>query len=79
MTRKLDEKCRLVIAPHFRKGDVVKVEQEDADTLIVRRLKTSEHTPSRKRLVRRKDGTTYFTGGKPVNSAIVRKIMEDFP
>jgi putative addiction module CopG family antidote len=41
--------------------------------------KRGEETPTRKRLVKGKDGRTYFTGGKPVNSDIVRKLLEDFP
>jgi len=79
-TRKLDPKRRLVLTPYFKGGDLVKLESEDADTLIVRRLKPVERkAPPRKRLVRRKDGSTYLTGGKPVTNEDVRRIMADFP
>ena len=76
----VDNKRRIVLPRHFRKGDVVQVEQESADTLIVRRMKAAPiPAKERPRLVRRKDGTTVFVGGPPVNSDIVRKLLEDFP
>jgi hypothetical protein len=79
MTRTIDLKRRLVLPDHFHSGDVVEIETEGEDVVIVRRMKAAERSRSRPRLVRRKDGSTVFVGGPPVNAEIVKRLLEDFP
>lgn len=76
----VDDRRRIQLPPHFRKGDAVLVESEGVDTLIVRRMKAAPiPAKERPRLVRKKDGSMVIVGGPPVNSEIVRRLLEDFP
>lgn len=79
MTRTIDPKRRLVLPDHFHSGDVVEIETEGEDVLIIRRMKAVKRHTHKMRLVRQKDGFTVLVGGSPVNSEIVKRLLEDFP
>jgi len=79
MTVTADDRQRVKL-PDARPGELFDYSRDAEGRIILRRMTpVSETKTSRKRLVRRKDGTTYFVGGVAPTTALVKKLLEDFP
>ena len=79
MTVTADDRKRVML-PHARPGELFDYSRDAEGRIILRRLKPEPNTPlPRKRLVKGKDGRIYVTGGIPVTTALLKKLMEEFP
>lgn len=76
MTTTLDSKKRAVIVP-FSAGDVIQIEPQSDDVLVLRRMKPALDKQFKPRVVRRKNGDLVVTGGKPITTDEVKRMLED--
>ncbi len=74
MTTTVDQRNRAVLP--FQPGDVLSVEQQGADVVVLKRMKSaSEAKPTLVRI----DGELFSSGGEPLSNEDVRRILEDEP
>jgi len=79
MTVTADDRKRVML-PDARPGELFDYSRDAEGRIILRRMKPDPETKlPRKQLVKGKDGHIYVTGGIPVTTELVRKLMEEFP
>ena len=76
MTTTLDAKKRAVLSP-FSAGDIVQIEPQSEDVLVLRRMRAVSGREFKPRVVRRKNGDLVVTGGKPITTDEVKRMLED--